>query len=150
MSTRYQGTDEEVRALNVYIKLQKAARTLAWRLGSQLENYGITMSQLGVLDILYHLGSMPENELRPKLLGLGTDVDHLLEGMEHLALVRRERHPQERREVLVYLTDRGRELVEEVFPRHVSTLVACMEVLGPREQEQLGDLCRRLGLHAGA
>lgn len=150
MSTRYQGTPEEVAALDLYMKLMKAARSVSWKLGSQLENHGLTLPQLGVLDILFHLGSMPEHELRPKLLGLGMNVDELLERMEQLALIRRVRQPEERRTVLVFLTDRGREMMDEVFPRHVRNLVSCMQVLSLEEQEKLGEMCRKLGLHAGA
>lgn len=150
MSSRYKGTPEEQLALNTYIKLMRSTRAVRWNLGRHLESYGLTLSQLGVLESLYHLGSMIENELRPKLFALGLEVDELFNRLERKALIRRERSPGERRLTVVYLTEVGKELVEEVFPRHVKHVVDCFSVLSEQERAQLSELCKKLGLHSEA
>lgn len=149
MSTRYQGTERERQALDTYVKLMKSVRAVSNHLSRNLETYGLTLPALGVLDTLYHLGgSLPDSELRPRLFGIGLKVDDLLKSLEKRALIRRERSPHERRMVLVFLTDKGRELMEEVFPKHAERLTECLSVLSDEEQKTLGALCKRLGLHA--
>ncbi len=150
MSSRYHGTPEQLGALNAYIKLMRATRAVRWKLGRHLESYGLTLTQLGVLDCLYHLGTMAERELRPRLFELGLKVDELLDQLERRALIRRERAASERRTTLVYLTEPGREMVEEVLERHVSQVVKCFEVFSRDERETFEELCRRLGLHSEA
>ena len=45
----------------------------------------------------------------------------------------------------VSLTDAGRELISQVLPGHVQAITEEMSMLTPQEQEQLGELCRKLG-----
>jgi MarR family 2-MHQ and catechol resistance regulon transcriptional repressor len=59
--------------------------------------------------------------------------------------VERRRDGEDRRVVTVHLTDGGRDLVGEVFPRVVEVLVDAFSALSAREQRQLAALCRRLG-----
>ena len=55
---------------------------------------------------------------------------------------------QDRRFVTVSLTQRGRTLIEDVFPRHAEAIVEAMAALGDDEQRALAELCRKLGLAA--
>ena len=56
MPTHYKGTEEERRALDVFIKLMRAAESVADRTGGPMAAAGLTPSQFGVLETLYHLG----------------------------------------------------------------------------------------------
>jgi MarR family 2-MHQ and catechol resistance regulon transcriptional repressor len=44
------------------------------------------------------------------------------------------------------LTPAGQRLVKQVLPRHVANIVAQLSVLTAAEQDELGRLCRKLGL----
>jgi len=68
MPTRYQGTEEETRALNAYIKLQRAAETTLNRTTSYLSDYHLSTSQFAILEALYHLGILSQRALAEKLL----------------------------------------------------------------------------------
>ena len=68
MGTRYDGTDEEVNALNTFIKLVRAAESVSVRINSSLPKNGLTESQFGVLEALYHLGPLCQRDLGSKLL----------------------------------------------------------------------------------
>jgi MarR family 2-MHQ and catechol resistance regulon transcriptional repressor len=59
--------------------------------------------------------------------------------------VRRQRHRDDRRAVVVSLTDEGREQIRTIFPRHAAGIVEEMSILTAEEQETLGRLCRILG-----
>jgi hypothetical protein len=39
----------------------------------------------------------------------------------------------------------GRTSIENLLPRHVEAIVAQVEMLTPREQQQLSRLCKKLG-----
>jgi MarR family 2-MHQ and catechol resistance regulon transcriptional repressor len=146
MPTRYRGTPGEVRALNAYIRLARAAATLAARLERHLARQGLTGSQFGVLDMLFHLGRLPLREVARKLFRSPSDVTTVVDRLERRRLVRRARDRSDRRRVTVSLTRRGRQVTRRVLPAHVAAIVRALSPLAPGEQATLGRLARRLGL----
>ena len=70
--------------------------------------------------------------------------------LEKLGLARRQSCPEDRRILIVVLTARGKTLLRDVFPKHAAAIVEFLSVLGPEEQERLGDLCRKLGKQSKA
>lgn len=145
MATHYQGSDEERRALDVYIKLTRAAESVSDRTTRHLVAAGLSVSQFGVLDALYHLGPLCLSDLARKHLRSRNNFTTVIDNMEKNNLVVRERVAEDRRMVRVHLTDKGREVFVKEFAPHVRALVDNMRALSPAEQETLGALCRRLG-----
>ena len=145
MGTHYKGTPREVRALNAYIKLNRAADSLASRLAECLARHDLTTSQFGVLELLLHLGPRCQKEIATKLLKSGGNITLVLDNLAKRGLVERVRNQDDRRFITVHLTDAGRHLIEAVFPRHVENIVQEMKALSAQEQDALGELCKRLG-----
>lgn len=145
MPTHYTGEASEVAALNAFIKLQRAANSLNARLLPELTRAGLTMSQFGVLEALLHLGPMCQKELGAKLLQSGGNITMVINNLEKRQLVQRKRERSDKRYVQVVLTEGGRRLIAELFPRHLDTIVELMGALSSSELEQLGQLCRRVG-----
>jgi MarR family 2-MHQ and catechol resistance regulon transcriptional repressor len=145
MPTHYQGAPEEVRALNVIIKLQRAAASVGGRLSGTFQEAGLTESQFGILETLYHLGPLHQRDLGCKLLRSSGNVTLVLDNLERRGLVERVRGTDDRRFVCVHLTAAGRRLIADLFPRHVAAVVRELAVLTPQEQDELSRLCRKLG-----
>jgi MarR family 2-MHQ and catechol resistance regulon transcriptional repressor len=146
MPTQHRGSDAEIRALNAFIKLIRAADSVVARLHPRVEAAGLTMGQLGVLEALFHLGPMHQRDLGRKLLKSGGNMTLVIDNLEKRGLVRRERERADRRFVKVCLTEDGQQLIGDYFPRHAAAIEQEMSVLTPAEQEELGRLCRKLGL----
>ncbi|HEX8435785.1 MarR family transcriptional regulator [Archangium sp.] len=146
MPTRHKGSARETRALNTFIKLTRAMETLGGELQRHLASYEITPSQLAVLEALLHLGPMSQGELGRKLLRSNPNMTALLDNLERNGWIARERSQEDRRVVVVSLSREGQRVIEKVFPAHASHIAALMGVLSAEEQEQLGALCKKLGL----
>jgi MarR family 2-MHQ and catechol resistance regulon transcriptional repressor len=145
MATKYKGTQQEIKALNAYINFIRAADSVSSRLSRFLGKDGLTMSQFGALEALYHLGPLNQNKLGKKLLKTSGNITMVVDNLEKRALVKRVRSPEDRRSVSVTLTKDGRKLIESIFPRHLGSILAEFGVLSAREQEALRHLCRKLG-----
>lgn len=145
MGTRYVGTKAEVTALDAYIKLIRAAESVSTRLHRHLDAHKLTVTQFGVLEALYHLGSMYQRELAEKLLKSGGNITLVIDNLEKRQLVKRDREVGDRRCISVSLTPSGKQLISDIFPVHVATVVKEMNILSIPEQEELGRLCRRIG-----
>ena len=145
VGTHHQGPADEVRALDVYIKLVRAVDSLTDRTHRHLSEVDLTVSQFGVLEVLLHLGPMCQKELGEKLLKSGGNITVVVRNLERRGLVRRTRHEENRRFVTVDLTTTGRTLIKKVFPRHVEGLVRELRCLGPADAETLSRLLKRVG-----
>lgn len=150
MGTKHRGPPEERRALDAYVKFVRAYDTIDSRLRSALREEGLTVTQLGVLEALMHIGPMVQSELAEKLLTSPSNLTTVLDNLERDGLVRRERSTEDRRQVEVSLSAEGREMIEDVFPRHAERITRLFGSLDPEEQELLGRLCRELGQGASS
>jgi len=148
MPTKYKGTPDEIRALDVYIKLERAANTVMTRTTAHLADYNLSVSQFSVLEALYHLGVLSQRDLAIKLLQSTGNISIVLKKMEKQGLISRERDPDDNRYMQVYITDAGKEILKRCFEPHVRGIVTEMSILTPEEQEELARLCRRLGVRA--
>lgn len=145
MGTRYSGTTAEITALNAYIKLVRATESLTHRLHQHLETHKLTVTQFGVLEALFHLGSMHQKEIAEKLLKSGGNITLVIDNLEKRQLVQRDRQVEDRRCISVSLTPTGKQLISDIFPAHVEAIVQQMKILSLEEQTELGRLCKRLG-----
>jgi MarR family 2-MHQ and catechol resistance regulon transcriptional repressor len=146
MGTRYQGTPEEVRALNTYIKLMRCAISVQGRLERRLQRLGLTDNQFGVLEALLHLGPVAQHELGRALFTSRANITTIVDNLEKRLLVSRVRDAADRRYVMVHLTAEGRALIERTFPEQLAAIVEEFSILDAEEQETLGRLCKKLGL----
>ncbi len=146
MGTHYCGTPDQVRALDTYIKLERAADSVTSRINAHLSDYGLTVSQFGILESLHHLGPMCQKALAEKILKSTGNITFVIDNLAKRNLVRRQRDTDDRRFITIHLTDEGATLIGEIFPLHVEIVTREMGVLDGAEQERLGQLCRKVGL----
>jgi len=149
VGTHYRGTEDEIRALNTYIKLMRAANSVTARTHRHLASVKITVTQFAVLEALYHLGPLSQREIGQKVLKSGGNITTVVDNLEARGLVVRARGKQDRRVITIYLTDAGLDLIQGVFPDHAQQILSEMSVLAPEEQDELGRLCRKLGVQSG-
>lgn len=145
MPTHYRGTPEEILALDAYIKFTRANNTLESRLFQQNVVEDLTPTQFGVLETLHHLGPLCQGELSCKLLKSTGNVTLVLDNLEKLGLVERQRSNEDRRRVFISLTPAGQEKINRIFPHVANAIRAEMGILTPTEQVQFAQLCGYLG-----
>lgn len=146
MKITFHGSKAEVDALNSYVKLMRATETLTVAAHRHLTQDKLTISQFGVLETLYHLGSMCQRDVAKKILKSTANITTVVDNLEKRGLVERRRSSEDRRYIALYLTDTGRELIERIFPDHVQGIVKSFAALTTEEQQQLAQLCKKLGL----
>lgn len=146
MPTHYEGTPEEILALDAFIKLNRSVIAVQGRLLPSLQReFGLTESQIAVLEAVKHLGPLQQGELCQKILRSGSNITTVVDNLERCGLVRRVRDETDRRMQIVHLTDKGRDLLDRALPVHVQRITRTMAALEPEEQRELGRLCRKLG-----
>ena len=145
MGTRHRGPLEEINALNCFIKLQRAAESVATRVHAVLPD-SLTITQFGVLEALHHIGPLCQSELAEKLLRSGGNLTLVVDNLEKAGLVLRERDPADRRFVVVRLTDKGQAFITALFPKVAANITQEMRALSGTELSDLSRLCKKIGL----
>ena len=147
MSTHYQGSDQEKLILDTWIKFNRAKLTLDQCLRRNIEGLGLTLTQFGVMEILEHLGPLPMKTIGEKILMTSSNLVIVVDNLEKLGFVKREKNPDDRRSVLIHLTPAGKTRIKPVFQDHLQQLQALFQVLSESELQTLGSLCKTIGLN---
>ena len=150
MPSHYKGTEAQIRALSAFINLVRATDSITDRSAKLIDDSGLTHGQFAVMEALYHLGPMCQHVLAQKLLRSGGNVTLVIDNLERAGMVKRVRNPEDRREVAVHLTAKGRKLITRVFPEHARVIEKMMSGLTAEEQNELRRIAAKLGKSAAA
>jgi DNA-binding MarR family transcriptional regulator len=117
-----------------YLSLVRTAAMLEHRVSQALKPHGLTATQYNVLRILRGAGAegLCRNEVGERLVTAVPDVTRLLDRMEQMGLISRERGTVDRRYVTTRLSKKGAELVNKL-DAHVAAM----------HEQQLGHLDKR-------
>ncbi len=145
--TNFRGSNQQVLALNTFIKLVRCTNSVAHHVHKHLRNE-LTVSQFGILEALYHLGPMSQKELATKILKSAGNITTIINNLENAGLVVRVPSLEDKRYYAIHLTDEGHKLIERIFPDHAEIICRRMAVLTEEEQQTLGGLLKKLSLAA--
>jgi MarR family 2-MHQ and catechol resistance regulon transcriptional repressor len=146
MGTHYNGSRNEIDALDSYIKLIRSAESLNAKINLELSEFDLTESQFGVLDALLHLGPMKHKEIGKKILKSGGNITMVINNLERRELVQRKRGEKDKRQFIIHLTSKGKNKIQKVLPTIVKKIKKHFEVLSKDEQRELQRLCKVIGL----
>lgn len=98
------------------LSLERTAAVLAHRSAEFFKPFGITPTQYNVLRILRGAGNsgLCRNEVRDRMIAQVPDVTRLLDRLEEMKLIARERHGEDRRMVSTTITSAGLKLLERL------------------------------------
>lgn len=108
-------------------------------LSAIVEPHGITLQQYNVLRILRGAASagLPTLEIAHRMVEQAPGITRLLDRLEAKALVRRERCPKDRRQVLCWITDPGAILLAELDQPIARSDDTTLRMLSHEEKKRL-------------
>jgi DNA-binding MarR family transcriptional regulator len=104
------------RASEALLSILRTAAMLDHQLGEVLKPFGLTLTQYNVLRILRGAGTSGRcgREIAERMVARVPDVPRLVERLEAMRLIRRERDSADRRHVSAMITPKGLKLLEDV------------------------------------
>ncbi len=125
--------------------LLRAEASVRRRLTADLEREGLSGSGFSVLVVLATAGGELElRTLRHRLRTSKANATEIVGTLVSRGLVLRTRLPHDRRAASVTLTDRGREIVDRLFPEHTERVEQAFAVLDEHEKRSLTEICAKL------
>jgi DNA-binding MarR family transcriptional regulator len=100
------------------LSVLRTAAVLEHHLSEVLKPYGITHTQYNVLRILRGAGTagLCGREVAERLVSKVPDISRLLDRMEEMQLIGRERDPADRRHVTARISSKGLRVLEQTTP----------------------------------
>lgn len=140
--------DLDVRPMAVFGRLSYAAFVVARdKLNPLFAQFGLQHGEFDVLATLRRSGepfALTPTALYEATMVTSGAMTSRLDRLERAGLIARAPHPQDRRGVIVQLTDKGRILIDEAVTAHVANEHQLLSVLTHDEQDQLALLLEKL------
>ncbi|MDQ0223135.1 MarR family winged helix-turn-helix transcriptional regulator [Streptococcus moroccensis] len=130
-------------ALNSVIALRRTVHTITLLESPLIKQHGITLTQFGVLEILYNKGDLRIQDLIDKMLTTSGNMTVVIKNMIRDGLITRQPNPLDKRACLISLTDKGRAFIETILPDHYQNVGRIFSVLTDEEQDLLVSLLKK-------
>ena len=138
-------TEQQRTILKTYTQMMRATDAVTKRMHRHLVDTGLTLSQFGVLEVLYHKGPLCQRDIGQKILKTSGNMTMVIDNLEKRELVVREKDPADRRRMLLKLTEKGLDLIQALFPKHAAVAAETFAVLESNELVTLGKLLKKIG-----
>ena len=137
-------------SLKLWVTLARAFDAVEHHSRASIARFGLGTTEFGVLEVLYHKGSLPVCEVQRRILVESSSTTYVVDKLVKRGLVRRRPSGRDRRVVLLALAPAGRRLMGRIFPPHASAIRRAVAALPARQRAQAVRLLRALGKGAAA
>lgn len=139
--------DLDASPMGIIGRISRLSLTMSKELELVFAQFGLYRWSFDMLATLRRSGApyrlSPGALLRSLMVTSGT-MTNRIDRLEEKGLVRRVPDPEDRRGILVELTEQGRELIDTALPAHVANEQRILQALSKEEQQALAALLSKL------
>ncbi|TKD70488.1 MarR family winged helix-turn-helix transcriptional regulator [Pseudalkalibacillus hwajinpoensis] len=135
-------------SLKLFIVLARASRSVTDEIKTDIQSYGLNPTEFAVLELLYHKGSQPLQQIGEKILLASGSITYVVDKLEGKGYLTRNPCPNDRRITHAVITDVGKSLMDRIFPDHEKQVQSIFAGLDVSEKETAIDLLKKLGHYA--
>lgn len=111
--------------------------------------YGLNPTEFGVLEVLYHKGPQSVKSICNKVLIASSSMSYVIENLIKKDTIMKIKQRDDNRIHIVHLTESGKSLMDQIYPKHVSKLRKVLNILESNEELELQNLLKKLGKQQG-
>lgn len=140
--------DNHEASLNLYIALNRASQWINAHADRDIKQYGLNRTEFGVLELLYHKGAQPLQQIGGKVLMSSGNITYVIDKLEQKQLVRRNASTEDRRLIYAEITEQGRQFMSQAFPNHAEVIDRVLSALTAEEKATMSALLKKAGKFA--
>ncbi|WP_257348587.1 MarR family winged helix-turn-helix transcriptional regulator [Pseudalkalibacillus decolorationis] len=142
--------NNEKKATNLSLKslvvLSRTNHAVMEHIKKDIRSHGLGVTEFAVLELLYHKGEQPTQRIGEQILITSGSITYVVDKLEAKGYLERKRCPEDRRVIYAHISDKGRALMDEIFPEHSKSIEAMFQNLTNEEKETLIVLLKKVGL----
>ena len=123
--------------LKIVIAMARTYDDLFFQIEKNLQEYKLNISEFGVLEMLYHKGDQPVQKIADKILVTSGTITYVINKLEKKDLVIRRKCNKDKRIYYVSLTEKGRDYIAHIFPKHKEFLNNLFKDLSEEDKREL-------------
>ncbi|MCR8845204.1 MarR family transcriptional regulator [Paenibacillus sp. SC116] len=141
--------DRETEAsLHLFRVFSKAFKSISDHTAAGCKQEGFNPTDFAVLEMLYHKGPQPIQQIGAKLLLQSGNITYVIDKLERNGYVKRHPCTKDRRVIYAELSESGWKSMKLIVPRQAHMLRRALSGLSMKEKDQAITLLKKLGLQA--
>lgn len=132
-------------SLKSFVVLMKSSKSIQEQIKKDISEHGMKTSDFTVLEALYHKGRQTVKQISDAVLINTGSITYVIDKLEAKYLLERSNCKEDRRVVYIQLTEQGKKVMDEIFPKHQKVIEEVFSGLTAEEKETLIDLLKRAG-----
>lgn len=109
-----------------------------------LSDNSLTMNQFKVLEVLYHRGNLNIGSITKLTMSTPGNITVVIKNLKRDGWIHQISKDIDKRVTLLSISQKGKDLMQKVFPQHAENLRESFEVLSDEELVLLYDILRKL------
>lgn len=132
-------------SLDLFVVLSRSYNWVMAHSNRNIRQHGLNPTEFGVLEVLYHKGPQPLQQIGEKILISSGNITYVVDKLEKKQLLIRKPCSADRRVIYAELTEKGNQFLADIFPTHQEIIEQAVSGLTPEEQRQATELLKKLG-----
>lgn len=137
--------NDSLKAVTVILR---ASHAIQEAIRKDIATYGLNITEFAVLELLYHKGDQAIQVIGKKILIASSSITYVVDKLEEKKYVIRKGCPEDRRVTFAAITDEGKVLMDDIFPKHKLKVEKIFDQLENNEIAGTIDLMKRIGCRA--
>lgn len=130
--------------LKLFVVFCKTFATVSDVAKKDIKTYGLSLSEFGAIELLYHKGPQTVQDIGRKVLLTSGSMTYVVDQLVKKELVIRNSCENDRRITYVALSNKGRLLLDEIFPLHEQQIAEIFSSLTENEIISLTENLKRI------
>ncbi|WP_303852454.1 MarR family winged helix-turn-helix transcriptional regulator [Seleniivibrio woodruffii] len=137
--------EQSLDTMETFLKLVQTAEEVSGCAYTHLKDFGLTVSQFGVLEALYTKGAMCQKDIAEIIRKTTGNMTTVIDNLEKGGLAERRKDQNDRRFFTVSITEKGMDLLNMVYDRYKNNVERVMSRLGSEDRQSLVLILDKLG-----
>ncbi|QOP40768.1 MarR family winged helix-turn-helix transcriptional regulator [Sulfurimonas marina] len=136
--------EHQDKVLRTVFQLHRTQNKIASDEAKFFLEHGLTYNQFKVLEVLYHRGDLSIGEITKLTLSTPGNITVVVKNLKRDGWITSIRNEKDKRSTLLSIEQKGRDILEGLFPDHIQNLEKKMSVLSDEELDTLCKLLRKV------
>ena len=125
------------KSMAVYISMSRVINTLRRENNKLILKQDLTLGQFAVMEALYSKGRLSTGEVMEKILSTSGNIPVIVKNLEKDGFITREQDESDKRRFILDLTDKGKDLMDEIVPENLKFMDELISLWDDDEKEEL-------------
>lgn len=123
--------------LKNFIALHRVVNQMDRIVSRVFDKNGLSTGQFAVLEALFHKGDMTIGEVQEKILSSSGTMPLIIKNLTQREYITKYSDEKDKRKTILHLTEKGNELISEIFPEVRSVIIDMFEPIDEVQKREL-------------